>query len=600
MYAVLKAIHYTSLLVLAGGPFFWFFMGRSVWSNLTDETVTGFAQRVRLGVLLGAAAFVISGLAEAVRAASLVVDPTQADELWLFLSASRYGQMSLLKALLAPVFALGFLASYRAASSVAVTGTAIIGLGLLGTISFTSHAAARPDVIPLVSDIVHILAAVIWGGGLLYFAILPWRLIHANLPHNMRSVARLFERFSTLAMIVTLVLAATGAIAAYLHVYGPEALTVTPYGRTLLGKLAMFSVALGIASVHLLMIGPALNRQVRRFTPQPASMWMQRLRLMVQIEAGLIIVSMVLAGVLTTFNPAERPGHIVRNDWQRQLGERQVHLSMRPTNEIGGVQFELKLQSTEGVPEPPGTQASLYMRMVDHDMGLSELSATPIGAGDYTASGLITMAGDWQVELRVQPPLSPPLNTTVNFEAPTGALELGRIRRLDFAAISFSWINTLTVVMGALIICLAGFTIWASKRGKLPLWAIPFGLFLIICGGALGLNVVLVDAYPTSLRRNPLPPSEAVVKRGEMVFQTHCSVCHGAQGRGDGPAAASLNPKPADLTAVHVDDHTDGDLFWWLNYGIAGTAMPSFEQILSDTNRWELIRYIRSLRDAGT
>jgi putative copper resistance protein D len=45
-----------------------------------------------------------------------------------------------------------------------------------------------------------------------------------------------------------------------------------------------------------------------------------------------------------------------------------------------------------------------------------------------------------------------------------------------------------------------------------------------------------------------------------------------------------------------VDDHTDGDLFWWLTHGIAGTAMPSWREQLSEPERWKVIHYIRSLR----
>ncbi len=274
----------------------------------------------------------------------------------------------------------------------------------------------------------------------------------------------------------------------------------------------------------------------------------------------------------------------------------QLHLAMAPTNEIGGVQFDVTLQPQNGASVPRDTQVSLYMRMVDHDMGLADMAAMPIAPGQYRASSLVSMAGDWQVAVRIQPPQAPVVQAVVGFEAPTGALELGRVRRLDFAPITFSWLHTLTFVLGGLTVGLAAFTIWASKRGKLPLWATLFGLLLMVCGGALGLSVVLVDAYPTTYVKNPLPRQMAVVKRGEALFQTNCAACHGQGGRGDGPAAAGLNPKPADLTAEHVDDHTDGDIFWWLNYGIAGTAMPSFEHILSDTERWELIRFIRSLR----
>ena len=596
MYAVLKAVHYASLLLLCGGPVFWLAVWRPVFGNTADEVTTRFAARIRAGLILGAIVFVISGVAEAVRAASQVIDATIFKELWFFLVTAHYGQMSLLKALLTPLFVRVFFFAYRRSSTLAMAGTIGVGLCLLCTISLTSHAAARPDIIPLVSDVVHLLAAVIWGGGLLYFAILPWGLLRADLSPHIRPIGRLVERFSVLAMIAVLAIAATGAIAAFLHVYGPEALKVTPYGRTLLGKIVMFGIALGIAGVHLLVIAPALKRQARRFVPARAARVGQRLQRLVQLEAGLIMVSMVLAGVLTAYNPAERPGHIVRQDWQRQVGEMQMHLSMAPTNEIGGVQFEVGLQPRNGVRVPRDTQVSLYMRMVDHDMGLSDMVATRVTPGKYVASSLVSMAGDWQVEVSIRPSQAPAMQTTVDFEAPTGALDLGRVRRLDFSPLSFSWVNALSFAFGGLIIALAIFTIWASKKGKLPLWATPFGLLLMACGGALGLSVVLVDAYPTTYRQNPVPWQAGVVERGAALFQTHCAVCHGPEGRGDGPSAAGLNPKPANLTSEHVDDHTDGDIFWWLNYGIAGSAMPSFETTLSDVERWELIRYIRSLR----
>jgi putative copper export protein/mono/diheme cytochrome c family protein len=596
MFAVLKAIHYVSLLLLCGGPVFWLALWRPIFDNPADPITPHVASRVRVGVILGAVLFVISALAEAVRAASQVVDPTHVAELWLFLSASRYGQMSLLKALVTPAFIGVFLLTYRRASKLALAGTGCVGLGVLCTISLTSHAAARPGLIPLVSDIVHLLAAVIWGGGLLYFASLPWRCLRTDLSRCIRPIGRLVERFSALAMVAILAMAMTGALAAFLHVYGIAALTITPYGRTLLGKMAMFGLALGLAGVHLMVLGPALKRQARRFVAATAAPLVQRLQGLIQLEAGLIVSAMVFAGVLTTFNPAERPGHIVRKGWQRQVGHMQMHLAMAPTNEMGGVQFEISLQRPNGERVPPDTQVSLYMRMVDHDMGLTDMVARPVAPGHYTASGLVSMAGDWQVEVRLQPPQAPAAHVTVAFEAPTGALELGRVRRLDFSAIPFSWLNVLSCALGGMMVGLACFTIWASKKGKLPLWATPFGLLLMACGAALGLRVVLVDAYPTTYLRNPLPLQAAVVARGEALFQTHCAICHGREGRGDGPAAAGLNPQPADLTATHVDDHTDGDIFWWLTYGIAGTAMPSFEQTLSEIERWELIHFIRSLR----
>ncbi len=186
----------------------------------TAKVVSKFALRIRLGIIVGAILFVTSGLAEAVRAASQVIDPTVFEELWLFLTVSRYGQMSLLKACITPIFVCGFLFTYRRKAKVAATFTGIIGFVLLCSISLTSHAAARPDFFPFLSDLVHMLAVVIWGGGLLCFAALPWRDIRADLPGHTRLIGRLVERFSTLAIMAVLAIATTGAIASFLHVYG--------------------------------------------------------------------------------------------------------------------------------------------------------------------------------------------------------------------------------------------------------------------------------------------------------------------------------------------------------------------------------------------
>ncbi len=597
MYAVLKAVHFTALMALGGGVVFWLAVWRPVYGGVVDAATAQAAKRIRFGVISGAVLFALSGLAEAVRAAGEVVDVSVPADVWLFLTASRYGQMALVKAILAPLFAALFVLTQHRVSKIGMACTGAVGLALVGAVSLTSHAAARADVLPFISDIVHVLAAVIWGGGLLCFAVLPWGMLRGDLAHHTRLIGRLVRRFSALALGATLAMATTGAIATFLHVYGPEALTITPYGRALLGKLIAFVLALGIAGAHLLVISPALTRQARRFAPDSAARNVRHLQVLVQIEAGLILCGMVLAGVLTTYTPAERPGHIARQDWHRRVGPLVVRLAMSPTNDIGGVAFDVTASARNGQPVPPESTVSLYMRMVDHDMGLSDVTAEPVGPGRYAAAGLVSMAGDWQVQVTVQSPESAALRTTVNFTADTGALDLGRLRRLEPAAVTIAPLNTLSCVLGVLLTALAVFMLWASQHRRLPLWSAPIGLALFACGAALCLRVVLVDAYPTSYVTNPLPASPATVTQGAALFHAHCVPCHGQTGRGDGPAAAALGAPPADLTAEHVDDHTDGDIFWWLTYGMAGTAMPGFEHTLSDTERWQLIRFVRSLRD---
>jgi putative copper resistance protein D len=116
---------------------------------------------------------------------------------------------------------------------------------------------------------------------------------------------------------------------------------------------------------------------------------------------------------------------------------------------------------------------------------------------------------------------------------------------------------------------------------------------------AVGLWVALpplvVDAYPTTYRRPAVPYQVAAVDEGATLFRANCARCHGAGGRGDGPDGAGLPKAPADLTSAHVLHHTAGDLFWWLSNGIPGSGMPGFGGVLSETQRWDLINFLRAL-----
>ena len=72
----------------------------------------------------------------------------------------------------------------------------------------------------------------------------------------------------------------------------------------------------------------------------------------------------------------------------------------------------------------------------------------------------------------------------------------------------------------------------------------------------------------------------------------NCVSCHGSKGKGDGPAAVALNPKPADWTSKRVQDMSDGEIFWKMTTGRG--AMPSWRH-LPENDRWAVVRYIRTL-----
>jgi mono/diheme cytochrome c family protein len=69
--------------------------------------------------------------------------------------------------------------------------------------------------------------------------------------------------------------------------------------------------------------------------------------------------------------------------------------------------------------------------------------------------------------------------------------------------------------------------------------------------------------------------------------------CRGPAGKGDGPGAAALEKKPADLAARIRSGATDGELFWKISEG--RSPMISWKGSLSETQRWQLVSYIRTL-----
>ncbi|MFL5803186.1 MAG: c-type cytochrome [Roseiflexaceae bacterium] len=100
---------------------------------------------------------------------------------------------------------------------------------------------------------------------------------------------------------------------------------------------------------------------------------------------------------------------------------------------------------------------------------------------------------------------------------------------------------------------------------------------------------------------NPLRADAQTIQAGQLLYQTNCVACHGAAGRGDGPTAVGLNPRPADFTQHMVPGkHTDGQVFLWIKDGFPGTAMPAWSTRLSEEQIWQLVTYLRTFGQAPT
>jgi mono/diheme cytochrome c family protein len=92
--------------------------------------------------------------------------------------------------------------------------------------------------------------------------------------------------------------------------------------------------------------------------------------------------------------------------------------------------------------------------------------------------------------------------------------------------------------------------------------------------------------------QNPCPCDEQSVRLGRAVYAKNCQSCHGARGKGDGPAAGRLNVEMPDLTDPDVQSQSDGELFSLVTKG--SKPMPAYRRLLSEEQRWHVINYLRA------
>lgn len=83
--------------------------------------------------------------------------------------------------------------------------------------------------------------------------------------------------------------------------------------------------------------------------------------------------------------------------------------------------------------------------------------------------------------------------------------------------------------------------------------------------------------------------------RGRELYATQCASCHGSDGRGDGPAAAALDPAPTDFRdAARATQRSLFGLYNTITLGVDGTGMSGFAH-LPDDDRWSLAWYVGAL-----
>jgi mono/diheme cytochrome c family protein len=134
---------------------------------------------------------------------------------------------------------------------------------------------------------------------------------------------------------------------------------------------------------------------------------------------------------------------------------------------------------------------------------------------------------------------------------------------------------------------------WASRARLVAVAAAVPGLVLVLAG-----VLDLTAGAPGGPVTNPVPDTVTSVDRGAVVYQATCARCHGVDALGGGPDAGTTQVRPPSLRSGHLNQHTDADIYLWISNGLPG-GMPASSGTLSETDRWNLVNYLRSINGRG-
>jgi hypothetical protein len=101
--------------------------------------------------------------------------------------------------------------------------------------------------------------------------------------------------------------------------------------------------------------------------------------------------------------------------------------------------------------------------------------------------------------------------------------------------------------------------------------------------------------------KNPVADNTIHIENGRVAFSHYCAACHGLDGQNSGvPFADRMEPPVPALNSSEVQSYMDGQLKWIIDNGISPSGMPASRGILTDSEIWSIVVYIRHLPAAGS
>jgi putative copper resistance protein D len=305
-----RAVHFAAMATVMGAALFRYLVAEPAFrAAATGGSASARAYRARLATILwiGFALAVLSGaawlLALAAKIGGQGLPVASGGVAWVLLTETQFGHFWIARAFLAGLL---FCALWLGKPSDAGTRfgqgpAALATLCLMGSLAWSGHAAGSPGAIGdihLIADVLHLVAAGAWLGGLLPLSLLFVLAIRQTDPSLASTMQVATRRFSTLGLLSVGTLLVTGIVNTWMLAGSLPALLETDYGRLLLLKIALFVAMVAIAGINRLRLTPRL----------PNTEAVHRLDRHTRVELALGLAIIVIVSVLGVLPPAVHLG----------------------------------------------------------------------------------------------------------------------------------------------------------------------------------------------------------------------------------------------------------------------------------------------------
>jgi len=304
------------------------------------------------------------------------------------------------------------------AELVATCGALVAGAAVLAVPGAAGHAAqTSPRGLTLLFDWLHLAAGSVWLGGLVGLLVL-WFSVSSSTRVAALSVC--VPRFSNVALVSVLVLAATGVGEAIDHMPAVNALWETSYGQAILVKTGLLGGALLVASGNLLRARPQLIRARRQ--PEAGAPAARLLRRLVSGEVAIVVAVVFAAAVLASLPPPP-PAFALENSAIAKVGPGRVVETVRhagyllqvlvsPNKAAAPDSFALRI--TKGGQPVRRANVTLLFNHLEMQMPTQEYQLTETRPGVYSrAAPALVMVGRWGLTFQVTPKQGPPFTALI-------------------------------------------------------------------------------------------------------------------------------------------------------------------------------------------